>query len=175
MHSIGEMTEDQLAIQDAVEKTVSQFGEDYWAKTDETGDWPEAFCDEMAKGGWLGVAFPEEYGGAGLDTILVTEQTFVETLTTLNTIWHEYEHIDLSDGLGFDFLFINALSEIADASSTIDTLAISGDAGDTVIANGLGLTAGLSGVELFGDGRLYDSYAAGSVMVWIEDEVGAVV
>ena len=114
-------------------------------------------------------------GGAGLDTILVTEQTFVETLTTLNTIWHEYEHIDLSDGLGFDFLFINALSEIADASSTIDTLAISGDAGDTVIANGLGLTAGLSGVELFGDGRLYDSYAAGSVMVWIEDEVGAVV
>ena len=66
MHSIGEMTEDQLAIKDAVEKTASQFGEDYWAKTDETGDWPEEFCDAMAAGGWLGVAFPEEYGGAGL-------------------------------------------------------------------------------------------------------------
>ncbi|MAN73164.1 MAG: acyl-CoA dehydrogenase [Henriciella sp.] len=60
------MTEDQLAIKDAVEKTASQFGEDYWAKTDETGDWPEEFCDAMAAGGWLGVAFPEEYGGAGL-------------------------------------------------------------------------------------------------------------
>ena len=66
MHSIGEMTEDQLAIKDAVEKTASQFGEDYWAKTDETGEWPEEFCDAMAAGGWLGVAFPEEYGGAGL-------------------------------------------------------------------------------------------------------------
>ena len=66
MHTIQPMTEDQAAIRDAVAKTLEPFDDAYWAKTDETGDWPEAFCDAMAKGGWLGIAFPEEYGGAGL-------------------------------------------------------------------------------------------------------------
>ena len=66
MHTIGPLSEDQLAIQDGVARTVAQFDDEYWAKTDETGDWPEAFRDAMAEGGWLGIAFPEEYGGAGL-------------------------------------------------------------------------------------------------------------
>ena len=66
MHQIAPMSEDQAAIKAAVEKTLEPFGDEYWAKTDETGDWPEEFCDAMAAGGWLGIAFPEEYGGAGL-------------------------------------------------------------------------------------------------------------
>ena len=66
MHQIAPMSEDQMAIKDAVAKTIAPFDDDYWGKTDETGDWPEAFCDAMAKGGWLGIAFPEEYGGSGL-------------------------------------------------------------------------------------------------------------
>ncbi|MEM6535349.1 MAG: acyl-CoA dehydrogenase family protein [Pseudomonadota bacterium] len=66
MHSIEAISEDQIAIRDAVAKTCAQFDESYWLKTDETGDWPEAFCDAMAEGGWLGIAFPEAYGGAGL-------------------------------------------------------------------------------------------------------------
>lgn len=66
MHSIAPMTEDQNAIKDAVERTCSQFDDEYWSRTDDTGEWPEAFTDAMAKGGWLGVAFPEEYGGSGL-------------------------------------------------------------------------------------------------------------
>ncbi len=66
MHVIQPMSEDQLAIQDAVARTCSQFDDEYWSNTDETGNWPEAFCDAMAEGGWLGVAFPEAYGGSGL-------------------------------------------------------------------------------------------------------------
>ena len=66
MHTISGMSDDQQAIKEAVEKTCQQFDADYWANADETGEWPEAFCDAMAAGGWLGVAFPEEYGGAGL-------------------------------------------------------------------------------------------------------------
>ena len=66
MHTIAPLSEDQLAIQEGVARTVAQFDDEYWANTDETGDWPEAFCDAMAEGGWLGIAFPEEYGGAGL-------------------------------------------------------------------------------------------------------------
>ena len=66
MHAIADMTEDQVAIQRAVERTCQQFGDDYWLKTDETGDWPEEFTKAMAEGGWLGIAMPEAYGGAGL-------------------------------------------------------------------------------------------------------------
>lgn len=79
MHSIAPMTEDQTAIRDAVERTCSQFDDEYWSKTDDTGDWPEAFTDAMAQGGWLGVAFPEEYGGAGLG---LTEASLVMQTVT---------------------------------------------------------------------------------------------
>ncbi|MCL4131995.1 UNVERIFIED_CONTAM: hypothetical protein GTU68_005195 [Idotea baltica] len=60
------MNEDQQAIQEAVAKTCAQFDDDYWLKTDDTGEWPEEFCRAMADGGWLGIAFPEEFGGSGL-------------------------------------------------------------------------------------------------------------
>jgi hypothetical protein len=60
MHTIQPMSEDQAAIRDAVAKTLEPFDDAYWARTDETGDWPEEFCAAMAKGGWLGIAMPEE-------------------------------------------------------------------------------------------------------------------
>ncbi|MEZ6011422.1 MAG: acyl-CoA dehydrogenase family protein [Hyphomonas sp.] len=66
MYQIALMSEDQEAIKAAVEKTLEPFNDEYWGKVDETGNWPEEFCDAMAAGGWLGIAFPEEYGGAGL-------------------------------------------------------------------------------------------------------------
>ncbi|MEO0449112.1 MAG: acyl-CoA dehydrogenase family protein, partial [Pseudomonadota bacterium] len=79
MHTIGALSEDQLAIQEGVARTVSRFDDEYWANTDETGEWPEAFCDAMAEGGWLGIAFPEEYGGAGLG--LTEASLMMQTVT----------------------------------------------------------------------------------------------
>ncbi len=66
MHQISSVSEDLVSIRDAVQKTLIPFDDAYWLKVDETGAWPEAFCDAMAAGGWLGIAFPEAYGGAGL-------------------------------------------------------------------------------------------------------------
>ena len=60
------LSEEQEAIREGVRQVTSGFGDDYWRETDETGRFPEAFVSEMAKGGWLGAAMPEEYGGAGL-------------------------------------------------------------------------------------------------------------
>jgi acyl-CoA dehydrogenase len=59
-------TEEQQAIREAVGRICADFDDEYWRKTDETGDFPEAFVAAMAAGGWLGIAMPEEYGGAGL-------------------------------------------------------------------------------------------------------------
>jgi acyl-CoA dehydrogenase len=60
------MTEEQEAIRDAVAKTCEPFDDAYWLDRDETGEFPYDFHKAMADGGWLGIAMPEEYGGAGL-------------------------------------------------------------------------------------------------------------
>jgi acyl-CoA dehydrogenase len=58
-------SEDQQAIIDAVARTCAGFGDDYWLKHDREGGFPHEFHKAMAAGGWLGIAMPEEYGGAG--------------------------------------------------------------------------------------------------------------
>ncbi len=60
------LTEEQEAIREGVSKVMADFGDEYWRAADETGRFPEEFVSAMAAGGWLGVAMPEEYGGAGL-------------------------------------------------------------------------------------------------------------
>jgi acyl-CoA dehydrogenase len=60
------LTEEQEAIRDSVARLCGQFDAEYWRRTDETGEFPEAFVSAMAAGGWLGTAMPAELGGAGL-------------------------------------------------------------------------------------------------------------
>ena len=61
-----ELSEQQLAIQDAVSRICRNFGEDYWLARDTDGNFPEEFVRAITEGGWLGIAMPEEFGGAGL-------------------------------------------------------------------------------------------------------------
>ena len=60
------LTEEQEAIREGVAKVMADFGDEYWRNADEAGRFPEEFVSAMAAGGWLGVAMPEEFGGAGL-------------------------------------------------------------------------------------------------------------
>ena len=61
-----ELTADQQNIREAVLKHCSQFTEDYWLEKDREGVFPEDFFRSMVDAGWLGIAMPAEYGGAGL-------------------------------------------------------------------------------------------------------------
>jgi acyl-CoA dehydrogenase len=61
-----DLSDDQHEIKAAVGRLCAQFDDAFWLETDETGAFPEPFVAAMAEGGWLGVAFPEAYGGAGL-------------------------------------------------------------------------------------------------------------
>ena len=60
------LSDEQQAIRDGVQRLCDRFDADYWRRTDETGEFPEAFVSAMAEGGWLGTAMPVELGGAGL-------------------------------------------------------------------------------------------------------------
>jgi acyl-CoA dehydrogenase len=60
------LTAEQLEIREAVARLCTRFGDDYWLRKDSEGGFPHEFHRAMAEGGWLGIAMPEEFGGAGL-------------------------------------------------------------------------------------------------------------
>ncbi|MCD6077225.1 MAG: acyl-CoA dehydrogenase [Ramlibacter sp.] len=60
------LTADQEQIRDAIEKVCAPFDADYWLRKDREGGFPHDFHRALAESGWLGIAMPEEYGGAGL-------------------------------------------------------------------------------------------------------------
>ena len=66
------LTEEQRAIQDGIGQVLSDFGDEYWLEKDRNGGFPEEFYRAMAEGGWLGVSFPEEVGGANLGVVSAT-------------------------------------------------------------------------------------------------------
>jgi acyl-CoA dehydrogenase len=59
-------TETQLEVKAAIEQTCSAFPDEYWAARDESGEYPHELHAALAKGGWIGIALPQDLGGAGL-------------------------------------------------------------------------------------------------------------
>ncbi len=60
------VTQDHKAIQSAIERICSAFGDDYWLDRDRNGGFPNEFYDALAGEGWLGICTAEAQGGAGL-------------------------------------------------------------------------------------------------------------
>ena len=60
------LNQDQLAIRAAIEDVCRAFDDEYWRRKDAAGGFPEDFYAAVAGAGWLGIAMPVEYGGAGL-------------------------------------------------------------------------------------------------------------
>jgi acyl-CoA dehydrogenase len=57
--------EDHRAIRLAVRDVCSRFDDDYWMTREAEHEFPWEFYRELAKGGWIGIAIPEAYGGGG--------------------------------------------------------------------------------------------------------------
>ncbi|QNP50047.1 acyl-CoA dehydrogenase family protein [Diaphorobacter aerolatus] len=60
------LNEQQEQIRDAIERVCAPFDDDYWLRKDREGGFPDDFHQALADAGWLGIAMPEEFGGAGL-------------------------------------------------------------------------------------------------------------
>jgi acyl-CoA dehydrogenase len=56
----------QEQIRVEVRKLCSQFDDNYWLEKDRSGEFPHELHAALAAAGWLGIAMPEDYGGAGL-------------------------------------------------------------------------------------------------------------
>jgi len=59
-------SEGQLDVREAIAKVCSNFPDDYWAEHDESGKYPHELHAALVKDGWIGIALPEDLGGAGL-------------------------------------------------------------------------------------------------------------
>ncbi len=59
-------SDDQLALRAAIEKVCARFDLEYWLRKDTEGGFPDDFHQALAADGWLGIAMPDEHGGAGL-------------------------------------------------------------------------------------------------------------
>ncbi len=59
-------TPEQLALRDAVSRICDRYPDEYWLERDREGGFPEPLHADLARDGWLGIAMPQEYGGAGL-------------------------------------------------------------------------------------------------------------
>src|SRR5260370_39415767 len=59
-------TPEQERIREAIAKLCERFDADYWLSHDKSGEFPREFQQACARDGWLGIAMPEAYGGAGL-------------------------------------------------------------------------------------------------------------
>ncbi len=60
------LSPEQQGIRDAIAKLCTRFDADYWRKRDRDGGFPAEFHQALARDGWLGIAMPQAYGGAGL-------------------------------------------------------------------------------------------------------------
>ncbi|HUR75527.1 MAG TPA: acyl-CoA dehydrogenase family protein [Sporichthya sp.] len=58
-------SEDHRAIRAAVREVCGEFDDDYWLAHDSGHEFPWDFYAAMARGGWIGIAIPEQYGGGG--------------------------------------------------------------------------------------------------------------
>jgi len=60
------LTPEQERIREAIARLCERFGDDYWLARDRDAVFPQDFHQALARDGWLGIAMPEAYGGAGL-------------------------------------------------------------------------------------------------------------
>ena len=57
-----ELSEDQIAIREAISRICADFDADYWLQRDRNGGFPLDFHKAIADAGWLGICMPQEYG-----------------------------------------------------------------------------------------------------------------
>jgi butyryl-CoA dehydrogenase len=64
-----ELNEEQKLLRDTVRRFAEEVVKPRAKEIDETGEFPRSFFDQAGELGLAGVFIPEEYGGAGMDTI----------------------------------------------------------------------------------------------------------
>ena len=89
------LTDQQQNIRDTILRVCAEFDDEYWLERDRNGGFPNELYKAMARGGWLGIAMPEEHGGAGLGITEATVmmQAIAESGGGASGFGHSHEHL----------------------------------------------------------------------------------
>ena len=60
-----DLPESALAVREGVAAVAAKYDHAYWSRCEEEHRFPHEVYADLAAGGWLGLAVPEEYGGGG--------------------------------------------------------------------------------------------------------------
>ncbi|KAJ5554713.1 hypothetical protein N7461_003183 [Penicillium sp. DV-2018c] len=76
-----DLSDSQRTVRQEIAKICSDFPDDYWAKVDETHQFPTELYEALARQGWLGICLPQRYGGSelGISEAAVMMQTIAES------------------------------------------------------------------------------------------------
>lgn len=67
-----DLPESAISVRDGISKIGMRYGPEYWDRCDADERWPEEIWHELIDGGWLTLAVPEQYGGAGQGLLELT-------------------------------------------------------------------------------------------------------
>ena len=68
------LTEEQELIRDNMREFARTYVDPVAVEIDENSRYPEEVIKKLAEGGWMGMPFPTEYGGAGLTILPMLSQ-----------------------------------------------------------------------------------------------------
>ena len=94
---------EQEQIRAAIERVCAPFDADYWLRKDSEGGFPEDFHRALAASGWLGIAMPEAYGGAGLgisEAALMMHTIAATRRRAVGCVGGAHEHLRPASGGG---------------------------------------------------------------------------
>ena len=79
-----------LAVRDGVADVAAKYDHAYWSRCEEEHRFPQEAYDDLAAGGWLGLAVPEEYGGGGqgILELAVANETLCASGGTAGTFFY---------------------------------------------------------------------------------------
>ena len=60
-----QLPDSALAVREGVAAVAAKYDNAYWSRCEEEHRFPQEAYDDLAAGGWFGLAVPEEYGGGG--------------------------------------------------------------------------------------------------------------
>ncbi len=60
-----ELPDTAVAVRNGVAAVAAKYDHAYWSRCEEEHRFPQEAYDDLAAGGWFGLAVPEEYGGGG--------------------------------------------------------------------------------------------------------------
>ena len=67
------LTEEQVAIREAIDSLCTPFDNDYWRELDAKHEYPEKFVDALYDSGWMSMLIPEEFGVSGIPFKAITD------------------------------------------------------------------------------------------------------